>query len=289
LEAILPTLAERAEQFIRESAARPEPYLLYFPLTSPHTPLSVAAEWRGKSGLNTYADFVMQTDAVVGRVLTAIDESGEADDTLVLFTSDNGCAKYIGVPELQKLGHQPSGPLRGFKADVWEGGHRVPLVVRWPAVVQAGTTCKQLVQQADVMATLAEIFGVTLPDNAGEDSFSFLSLLRGGDRPVRQNAVNCSAFGVPAIRDGAWKLILASGSGGRTNDDGDPRQPLQLYNLTADVRESTNLAGEQPERVARMQAQLEKLIVEGRSTPGAPQPNDVEVRRFPQPHGAKNK
>ena len=119
---------------------------------------------------------------MVGRVLDAIDDSGAADRTLVLFTSDNGCAPYIGVADLEQQGHFPSGPLRGYKSDAWEGGHRVPFIVRWPGVVEPGSVCDRLVHQADVMATFADIVGQPLPDNAGEDSFSLLPLLEGEDR-----------------------------------------------------------------------------------------------------------
>jgi arylsulfatase A-like enzyme len=279
LEPILPTLGDRAAEFIEREAKTPEPFLLYVPLTSPHTPLAVTDEWKGKSGLNLYADFVMETDAVVGRVLDALQASGAADHTLVVFTSDNGCAPYIGAGELEQKGHYPSGPLRGYKSDAWEGGHRVPFLVRWPGVVQPGSVCGQLVQQADLMATLAEILGTQLPDDAGEDSFSLLPLLRGEDRPVREHAVNCAMSGVPGLRQGPWKLILASGSGGWTKG-GDSTQPVQLYNLADDLGETNNLAAEQPARVAAMRTLLENLITAGRSTPGPPQQNDVQVRRY---------
>ena len=167
LEPILPTLGDRACAFIESCARQTEPFFLYMPLTSPHTPLAVNDAWKGKSGLNTYADFVMETDAVVGRVLEAVEKSGAASKTLVVFTSDNGCAPYVGAAELEKMGHFPSGPLRGYKADVWEGGHRVPFIVRWPGVVKAGSVCDQLVQHADLLATCAEIVGANLPDDGG--------------------------------------------------------------------------------------------------------------------------
>ena len=280
LEPILPALGDRAVAFITDSAKKPEPFLLYLPLTSPHTPLSVNEEWKGKSGLNLYADFVMETDAVVGRVLDALEKSGEADNTLILFTADNGCAPYIGIPDLEKMGHFPSWPLRGAKADAWEGGHRVPFIVRWPGQVKAGSVCDQLVQQCDLIATFAEVLGTRLPDNAGEDSVSLMPLLKGGDQPVREHAVSASIGGTPAVRSGSWKYIPAPGSGG-WGKGGDQSQPVQLYHLADDLGETKNLASAMPEKVAEMKVLLEKLITDGRSTPGAKQKNDVEVKRYP--------
>jgi len=282
LEPILPTLGDRACALVERAAKRQEPFFLYLPLTSPHTPLAVTEAWKGKSGLNTYADFVMETDAVVGRVLDAIDRSGAAPNTLVFFTSDNGCAPYIGVAELEKRGHFPSGPLRGYKSDVWEGGHRVPFIVRWPGVVKPGSVCRALVQHADFSATCAKIVGARLPDNAGEDSVSLLPLLAGGDAPVRETAVNQSANGLVAIRKGPWKLIFGRGSGGWSKGRDD--QPAQLYNLDEDLGETKNLYREEPQIVAELTARMAKIVAEGRSTPGAVQANDVPVnwRRFVQ-------
>jgi arylsulfatase A len=280
LEGILPALAERATSFIQEAVAGKQPFLLYLPLTSPHTPLAVNPAWKGGSGLNLFADFVMETDAVVGRVLEVLEKTGAAEDTLVVFTSDNGCAPYIGVKELEAKGHYPSGPFRGYKSDAWEGGHRVPFIVRWPGVVKPGTVSNELVYQADLLRTLADVFGSTLPENAGEDSFSLLPLLKGGRGPVREHAVSTSAGGVPALRSGPWKYIAAPGSGGRTAG-AEAAQAVQLYNLAEDLGEARNLAEAMPERVAEMRVLLEKLITEGRSTPGTAQKNDVEVLRYP--------
>jgi len=285
LEPILPAIGDRAAHFITESAKTPEPFLLYFSLTAPHTPLSVNEEWVGKSGMGAYADFVMETDAVIGQVLAAIEATGAAENTIVIFTSDNGCAHYIGKEELEAQGHFPSGPLRGSKADAWEGGHRVPFIVRWPGVVAAGGVNEQLVHQADLLRTFADAIGAELPDNAGEDSFSLLPLLKGElkgeEKPIRTRAVSNSINGVPAVRDGHWKYIAAPGSGG-WGTGGDQSQPVQLYNLRDDLGETKNLAAEMPTKVAKMQALLEKLITDGRSTPGEKQANDVEVVRFPR-------
>ena len=288
LEGVLPALADRTIRFIEESAQKKEPFLVYMPLTSPHTPLSVNPEWKDKSHLNLFADFVMETDAAVGRVLDALEKSGEAQNTLVFFTADNGCAPYIGVKELEQMGHYPSGPLRGYKADAWEGGHRVPFMIRWPGVVRPGSVCSQLVYQADLLRTLADAFRVTLPETAGEDSFSLMPLLKGEDRPVRENAVSTSMGGTPALRSGSWKYIPAPGSGG-WGSGGDQSQPVQLYNLAEDLSETNNLAASMPAKVAEMRSLLEKLIVDGRSTPGAAQQNDVEVVRYPRTETPKQK
>ena len=293
LEPILPALGARACEFITGQAKAGQPFLLYLPLTAPHTPLAVNDAWRGKSGLDSaVADLIMETDDTVGRVLTALEAAGVAGETLVLFTSDNGFAPYVGAAELEARGHYPSGPLRGYKGDAWEGGHRVAFLARWPGVVQPGSVCGQLVHQADILRTLADVWGARLPDNAGEDSFSLLPLLRGEDKPIRQHAISCAMSGIPALRQGDWKLIAAaSGSGGFSQNQPpiEPATPVLLYNLADDLGETKNLAAEQPERVAEMKTLLERLIKNGRSTPGAPQPNDVTVRRFPQQAKAKPK
>ncbi|NBQ44341.1 MAG: hypothetical protein EBU23_18245, partial [Mycobacteriaceae bacterium] len=222
---------------------------------------------QGKSGLeNAAADLIMETDAAVGRVLAAVAAAGAEQDTLVIFTSDNGFAPYAGAKELEARGHFPSGPLRDYKTSVHEGGHREPFIVRWPGKVAAGATNGQLVHQADVLATLAEILGTPLPADAGEDSFSFLPLLKGVDAPTRPHAISCAAAGTPGLRVGSWKYIAT--------------EPAQLYDLAADLGETKNLAAQEPARLAEMKALLEKLITEGRSTPGAAQKNDVKVVRL---------
>ncbi len=282
LEAVLPRLRDEAVAFIEQSAKQPDPFLLYLPLTSPHTPLAVNEPWRGKSGLeNACADLIMETDAVVGEVLAAIDRAGVTDETLVVFTSDNGFAPYVGVKELEARGHFPSGPLRGYKSDAWEGGHRVAFIVRYPGVVAPASQSDQLVHQADLLATFAEVLAADLPADAGEDSVSLLPLFRGDDQPVRQHAISCGMRGLPAIRDGQWKLVLGAGSGGWSK--GDDAADLQLYDLAADLGEVTNLAAAQPDRVQAMVAAYQKIAAEGRSTLGPRQQNDAAVRPYPRP------
>jgi arylsulfatase A-like enzyme len=285
LEPILPAIGDRACEWIAEYAKGDEPFFLYLPLTAPHTPLAVNEAWKGRSGLGTYGDFVMETDAVIGRVFEALEKSGAAEQTLVILTSDNGCAPYIGAEELEKKGHFPSGPLRGYKGDAWEGGHRVPFIVRWPGQVAAGSRCDQLVHQTDVFATVADLLDHELPPGAGEDGFSLLPLFRDPGSPVREHAVSHGASGLAALRQGPWKLIFGKGSGGPWSKGGKDAQPGQLYNLAGDLGEARNLYDAESERVAAMTALMEKLVEEGRSTPGPTQQNDVPVkwRRFYQP------
>jgi len=287
---VLPTLVSKAADFIvrhaSEAATGRRPLFLYLALTSPHTPIVPSQQWRGRSGLGQYADFVMQTDDAVGQVIAALEKAGLERNTLVIFTSDNGCSPAAGVEQLEKLGHYPSGPLRGYKADIWEGGHRVPFIVRWPERVPAGSRSNQLVCLNDLLATCAELLGENLPDDAGEDSFSFLPALlqRQLDpaRPVRHAVVLHSIHGRFAIRQGKWVLALCAGSGGwsRPRDEEAARQglpPVQLYDLDADIGQQNNLADKHPEVVAQLRSLLEKYVAEGRSTPGKPQRNDVPV------------
>jgi arylsulfatase A-like enzyme len=274
VEDVLPTLTREAVDYIARRAAAAQagqPFFLYLPLTSPHTPIAPTPAWRGRSGLNAYADFVQQTDACVGQVLRALDQHGLETNTLVLFTSDNGCSPQANLPELHQAGHAVNGPLRGHKADIWEGGHRVPFLVRWPGRVAPGTTSPQLISLVDFMATCADLLGVKLPSAAGEDSISFLPVLRGEPTGLRRDTlVHHSINGRFAIRQGRWKLALCPGSGGWSSPR-DPEAvkqglpPVQLYDLSADLGETRNVQGEHPEVVARLTRLLEQYQAEGRS------------------------
>ncbi len=286
MENVLPDLTRKAVDYIRgraDDAKSGQPFFLYLPFASPHTPIAPTKEWQGKSGLNAYGDFVMQTDWSIGEVLKALDEQGVAGNTLVMITSDNGCSPQAGFPELLAKGHNPSHVLRGHKADIYEGGHRVPFLVRWPGRIAAGRQSAQTIGLIDFMRTAADILQVTLPDNAAEDSVSILPALLGRDRaPLREAIVHHSINGSFSIRQGKWKLEFCPGSGGwsspRPNQDDTSHLPLvQLFNLSADIAEEKNLEREHPEVVAQLTKLMEHYAAEGRSTPGAAQPNDGEV------------
>jgi arylsulfatase A-like enzyme len=205
-----------------------------------------------------------------------------ADNTLVIFTSDNGCSPAADVKSLEAQGHFASADRRGYKADIWDGGHRVPFLVRWPGRVKAGSQCAQLICHTDLMATCAEIIGAKLPDNVGEDSVSILPVLLGAAKePVREAIVHHSIRGVFAIRQGQWKMEFCKDSGGWSKG-GAVETDGQLYDMSKDVGERTNEYAQHPEIVAKLTALLEKYVAEGRSTPGAKQNNDVKVVCFPQ-------
>jgi len=272
---MLGKLAGLAADYVTQRAGQDRPFFLYYALSSPHTPIVPSPAWRGRSGLGDYADFVMETDDAVGRVLAAIDRAGIASQTLVIFTSDNGCSPAAGTAQLEAQGHYPSGDLRGYKSDIWDGGHRVPFFVRWPGRVPVGSTNPALLCHTDLLATVAEMTGAQLPENAGEDSFSFWPEILGTGRSQRTSVVHHSINGRFAIREGGTKLVLCAGSGGWSKEQtlGD----LQLYDMAADLGERTNLADSRPEDVRRLSGLLDRLVADGRSTAGPRQANDAAV------------
>ena len=292
---MLSLLADRSTRYIAEQAKAKQPFFLYLALSSPHTPIVPEARWKGKSGLGDYGDFVMQTDDVLGQVLAAIDQAGIANDTLVIFTSDNGCSPQAGTDKLEKQGHFASANLRGYKADIWEGGHRVPFIVRWPGRIKADTTSTQLICLTDLMATCADLLGTKLPDDAGVDSVSILPALLGKDQaPLRGAVVHHSINGQFAIRQGKWKLALCSGSGGwgKPGDAAASKQGLpdvQLYDMVSDPGEQRNVAGENKKVVEELKRLLTDYVQRGRSTPGRKLANDVDVKIEKNRGGATGK
>lgn len=277
LDQVIRRSTEHSIRFIKEQSKTPEPFFLYLALGSPHTPIVPSEKWVGKSGINTYADFVMETDHATVQILDVLDHLDIADNTLIFFTTDNGCSPAAKIDELLAKGHDPHHSLRGMKADVWDGGHRVPYVVRWPGVIKPGRVSDQIICHNNLMATCAEILGTRLPDDAGVDSFSILPVLRGEEttEPTHPFVIHHSISGRFAIRKGDWKFIAAKGSGGWTK--GDDGKPSQLYHMASDRKESRNLVDQHPEIAADLTKLLETAVANGRTTPGPNQKNDAKV------------
>jgi arylsulfatase A len=283
---VLPALTRKTVEFLNRNAAAAKsgerPFFVYVPLSAPHTPIVPIAEWQDRSGLNPYGDFAEQVDASVGKVLAALDRNGLADSTLVILTSDNGCSPAANTTEMESKGHFASYRSRGYKADIFDGGHHIPFIARWPGHIKPGSKSDQIICLTDLMATVAEILGEHLPDNAGEDSVSILPALEARDSgPLREAVVHHSINGSFAIRQANWKLELCPDSGGwsspRPNEDTSHLPAIQLYDLASDIGEKTNVQDKHPEVVARLTKLLEKYVADGRSTPGAPQQNTMPV------------
>jgi arylsulfatase A-like enzyme len=293
---VMPKLVDEAESLIAEWAEDESPFFLYFALTTPHEPIAPSPEFKGRSGISAVADLIMETDAALGGVMRALEQHGLAGNTILVFSSDNGHASYTPIRPFLEAGHRVSGPYRGYKAFVQEGGMRVPLVVRWPGKVDAGRVSDALVNTTDFMATFAEITGFDLPPNAAEDSVSLLPLLSGSAESVRADSLTHSFLAdCLVVRKGPWKLALAHGSGApevvRVREKGvDPvalsepeaekqgNPPVQLYHLESDPEERNNVHEQYPEVVAELTARIRKQIERGRSTPGPDQKNERPVR-----------
>lgn len=279
-EQVLPKITKKTVNFINENANGDKPFFIYMPLSAPHTPILPTEEFKEKSGLdNPYGDFVIMVDWVVGQVKNALIEQGIADNTILIFTSDNGCSPQADYEQLATKGHDPSYLFRGHKADIYEGGHHVPYVVSWPAKVKPGVT-NQILCTTDLFATVAEIVDVEYADNVAEDSYSFVPALKlKSDSEVRESIVHHSINGSFAYRKGDWKAIFCPGSGGwsapKPNSEGIENLPkVQLYNLADDISEMNNLQDEQTVIVEKYRKELSKIVMEGRSTKGIPQKND---------------
>ena len=300
---VLETFFGEAEAFIEESssAAAKDPFFLYLALTAPHTPTSPGKKFQGKSQLGVYGDFVMEVDHAVERVMSALRKAGIEKNTLVLFSSDHGPAPYAGnilkatpgqIHLMEEQGHYPAGPYRGYKFAVYEGALRVPLIAHWPGQIPPGTKCDGLVGLCDLMATLGQVAGAKIPNDAGVDSVSFADLLKTPGKVGGRSDLIMQSVGPFVVRQGKWKLCLCPGSGAAgvygnvpasadawkaalkrhqgslTWEDLTQAPFLQLFDLSADSHEDTNLAAQHPERVKAMVALLRAQMDSGRSTPG---------------------
>ena len=274
---MIPEFTRRAETFIREQGGKQRqgngnPFFIYFPLTSPHSPVVPNREFLGKSGIGSYGDFICEIDWLVGRITGALEEAGIRDNTLIIFTSDNGPENRVKDDEgayirAKEKGHYSMGPYRGIKRDIWEGGHREPFIASWPDVIPSGSVCGQLVGLGDFMATCAEITGTALPDGAGGDSISMLPLLKGEtETPTRMLAVHHSVSGKFAVRVKDWVLIDDPPGGDNEEPDwfrmergyADADLPGELYDLKTDAPERINMYRQRPDIVR----ELKELLVE---------------------------
>ncbi len=273
---LVPEMDNKVLDLVDRYADGDKPFFIYYPTLAVHGPLVPSPEYQGKSGLNAYADFVLQVDGFVGRLDALLQEKGIADNTIVIFTSDNGCSPVADFPALLAQGHNPSAAYRGWKGDIWDGGHRIPFVIRWPEKIPAGTTSDSLTTLVDIFATVADITGQRYGDNAGEDSISMLPMLLGEAAHSRKDLVHHSAMGNYSLRMGDWKMSFCSDSGGMPKGPGAKEENVpayQLHNMACDVAEHFNLYGTQPQLEQEMLTTLSRYIREGRSTPGAPQQN----------------
>jgi len=270
----LPTLTRKAVDYVARRQHQNRPFFLYFPLPSPHAPIVPAREFDGRSQAGPYGDYAVQTDWACGQVLAALEAAGHAERTLVIFTADNGPERYAYRREVQ-FGHWSAEPLRGLKRDLYEGGHRVPFLLRWPGRLAPATQCDALVSQIDVMATLAAVVGYELPSDAAEDSVNLLPLLQGSGRG-RTTLVHNTYSEKYALREDSWVLIDAEDGYHSPRDadwdrlrgygdDGSPAR--QLFDLATDIGERRNVIDQHPQRAARMRETLAALRAHRGSTP----------------------
>lgn len=263
----IPETTKRAVDYINVQRETEKPFFLYFAFPSPHAPIIPNDQFDGRSEAGAYGDFVVETDDACGRILKALEESGQADNTIVIFTADNGPERYAYARD-KKFGHWSSKPFRGLKRDVYEGGHHVPFLIRWPGVTKAGSKCEALVSQIDLMATFAAVLGITLPDGQAEDSFNLLPLLQGKRKSVRASHIHNTYKGKWAIRNENW--ILVDSKNGYTSKvdpswekrhqyPEDDAQKVELYDLASDPRQRNNLAAEKPQLVKKLKSLMSEI------------------------------
>lgn len=279
---VTPNFFGKATDYIRKKAVEETPFFLYLALPSPHTPILPVKEWQGKSGLNPYADFVMMIDSYMGQLSSIVAAAGIEENTLLIFTSDNGCSPEADFELLAEKGHHPSYIYRGHKADIFEGGHRVPFIAKWPLSIPAGTVNNSTICTTDLYATCADITATPIAQSSGEDSFSILPLLTAGDASSyeRQATVHHSINGSFAIRKGQWKLIFAPDSGGWSHPRPGSEEVLglpeyQLYDLEKDPSEIHNMYKMYPGVVSALAKVMAQYVHDGRSRPGIRQTNDA--------------
>jgi arylsulfatase A len=276
-EGYLSPIADKADAWLENQTGNNAPFFLYYAIPAPHAPWATASEFKGKSAAGQYGDYVMNVDAMIGRVMATLEKLKLKDDTLIVFSSDNGPVWY--AQDIETFGHRSAGPWNGMKGALTDAGHRMPFIASWPGKIEAGSSCDELICFADMMATMASLLGEKLPNDAGEDSFDISPLLRGEKpaQPIRNSMVhvNYGSYTL-AIRDGDWKLILPSGvyavQDGTVTPDRivetqgkGPNSQFQLYNLRADPSEATNVFTQEPDKARELFTALKADIALGRS------------------------
>jgi len=269
-------LMEKTVEWINNRKGKQGPFFLYYALPSPHAPIIPGDEFKGKSGAGGYGDYMVQTDWMTGQVLEALKKNGFEKNTMVIFTSDNGPEKYA-YQRIINYNHYSMGNLRGLKRDLWEGGHRIPFIVKYPGVVPAGAVSNELICQTDLMATIAALLDIRLPEDAGNDSYNMIEVFKGKlpDKPVRDYIIHHSPDGSLAIRKEKWVLIEATSGDVSKEPDWIKQKfnyqadttPMILYDLDSDLQEKRNLFSDYPEKVNELKALLEKSRKEVRSAP----------------------
>ena len=272
----IPTTTKKGVDYIKEAAKAEEPFFLYFAYPAPHAPIIPNDEFDGKSKAGPYGDFVYETDHSIGQLLQALKDSGQAENTIVIFSADNGPEHYAYTRDA-KFDHWSAHPFRGLKRDAYEGGHHVPFMVKYPGVTMAGTVNDALVSQIDIMATLASVVGYDLPDkNAAEDSHDLLPLLKGQVKSIRTSHIHNTFDHTWAFREGDWVLVTGkSGHHSRVTKEWlkkhdypktESKQP-RLFNLRKDIGQRNDLAAKHPEKVKAMEASLARIREQGYSAP----------------------
>jgi arylsulfatase A len=289
-EDLLPTISEKAIKYVADRTINhpKEPFFLFFSLSAPHTPIAPSEFFLGSSGAGNYGDFVVEIDHYIGALLDTLDQLGISDQTLVIFTSDNGPTNmdgknYVGeIGSVLAHGHNSAGIFRGLKSDSWEAGHREPFFARWPGVIPEASTSDALISLTDMFSTLASIVGFDPNDSMAVDSFDIFPLLNGSSTNIRENLIVQSGNGILSLIEGDWKIITSSGGGGIWSQKGvlavqdtlmDKWQNVQLYNLSEDPAEAYNRADIEVKRVNEMMHKLSGQIRNGRSTAGTQRVN----------------
>ncbi|MCG8578584.1 MAG: arylsulfatase [Bacteroidales bacterium] len=260
-EEVLQNFTDKAVDYINRYSNKEKPFFLYLPLTAPHTPWLPSDKFKGKSGAGSYGDFVMMVDDVLGQLEQALRSNHISENTMVIFTSDNGA--HWNQSDIELYNHHANADRRGMKSDAWDGGHRVPLIIKWPGMVKEGSSSKQLVCSTDFYATITDVIGSELLADEAEDSFSFLPALLGRAQAKRHSLIHHSGYGAFAIRKGPWKFIDTNTSGGwslEEKDVPDNSPGAQLYNLETDCGETRNVLDDYPDVLNDLRKELTGIL-----------------------------